>query len=169
MKAFACLRDEVDILGDGSLDLSDSVLEQMDIVIASVHSLFNQDGHDDGATAEGISNPNTSLLGIPRAAVAAPRCVPVRSGCGAEGSAKYRVAMELNSYPERLDLNDVNLRLAKQHGVKIVINTDSTTPRTWKSCITSHSGSARLARERRRSEHAASASFCPRHEARLVA
>jgi DNA polymerase (family X) len=38
---------------------------------------------------------------------------------------KHKVAMELNSYPDRLDLNDVNLRQAKQHGVKIVINTDS--------------------------------------------
>jgi DNA polymerase (family 10) len=40
-------------------------------------------------------------------------------------AAKNRVAMELNSYPDRLDLNDVHLRQAKQRGVKIVINTDS--------------------------------------------
>jgi DNA polymerase (family 10) len=40
-------------------------------------------------------------------------------------AAEHKVAMELNSYPDRLDLNDVHLRLAKQHGVKIVINTDS--------------------------------------------
>ncbi len=42
-----------------------------------------------------------------------------------KAAAKHKVAMELNSYPERLDLNDVHLRMAKQHGVKIVINTDS--------------------------------------------
>jgi DNA polymerase (family 10) len=40
-------------------------------------------------------------------------------------AAQHKVAMELNSYPDRLDLNDVHLRQAKQHGVKIVINTDS--------------------------------------------
>jgi DNA polymerase (family 10) len=40
-------------------------------------------------------------------------------------AAKHKVAMELNSYPDRLDLNDVHLRQAKQQGVKIVINTDS--------------------------------------------
>jgi len=40
-------------------------------------------------------------------------------------AAKHKVAMELNSYPDRLDLNDVHLRQAKQCGVKIVMNTDS--------------------------------------------
>jgi DNA polymerase (family 10) len=40
-------------------------------------------------------------------------------------AAKHKVAMELNAYPDRLDLNDVHLRMAKQHGVKIVINTDT--------------------------------------------
>jgi DNA polymerase (family 10) len=40
-------------------------------------------------------------------------------------AAKNKVAMELNAYPDRLDLSDRHLRLAKQHGVKIVINTDS--------------------------------------------
>jgi DNA polymerase (family 10) len=40
-------------------------------------------------------------------------------------AAQHKVAMELNSYPDRLDLNDVHLRQAKQHGVKIVVNTDS--------------------------------------------
>jgi DNA polymerase (family 10) len=40
-------------------------------------------------------------------------------------AAQHKVAMELNSYPDRLDLSDVHLRMAKQHGVKIAINTDS--------------------------------------------
>jgi DNA polymerase (family 10) len=40
-------------------------------------------------------------------------------------AAKHKVAMELNAYPDRLDLSDANLRQAKQHGVKIVINTDA--------------------------------------------
>ncbi len=42
-----------------------------------------------------------------------------------KAAAKHKVAMELNSYPDRLDLSDVHLRLAKEHGVKIVMNTDS--------------------------------------------
>jgi len=42
-----------------------------------------------------------------------------------KSAAKHRVAMELNSYPDRLDLSDLHLRMAKERGVKIVINTDS--------------------------------------------
>ncbi|MGB9083552.1 MAG: DNA polymerase/3'-5' exonuclease PolX [Terriglobales bacterium] len=118
---------EVDILGDGSLDLSDSVLEQMDIVIASVHSLFNQDRATmTERLLKAISNPNTSLLGHPTGRQLLRRdAYPFDLDAVLKAAAKYRVAMELNSYPERLDLNDVHLRLAKQHGVKIVINTDS--------------------------------------------
>ncbi len=118
---------EVDILGDGALDLSDAVLEQLDIVIASVHSLFNQDRVTmTHRLLKAIANPNTSLIGHPtgrqllrRDAYAFDVDAVFRT------AAKHKVALELNSYPERLDLNDVHLRMAKQHGVKIVINTDS--------------------------------------------
>jgi DNA polymerase (family 10) len=118
---------EVDILGDGTLDLSDSVLEQMDIVIASVHSQFNQ---DPAAMTErllkAVANPNTSLIGHPTGRQLLRRdAYQFDLEAVFTAAAKHRVAMELNSYPERLDLNDVHLRLARQHGVKIVINTDS--------------------------------------------
>src|SRR4029077_17829772 len=57
---------EVDILGDGSLDLSDSVLEQMDLVIASVHSHFNQSAEEMTARLlKAIENPNVSIIGHP--------------------------------------------------------------------------------------------------------
>jgi DNA polymerase (family X) len=118
---------EVDILGDGALDLSDSVLEQMDIVIASVHSLFNQDR--DAMTErllKAVSNPNTSILGHPTGRQLLRRdAYAFDLDAVLKAAARHRVAMELNSYPERLDLSDVNLRLAKLHGVKIVVNTDS--------------------------------------------
>jgi DNA polymerase (family 10) len=118
---------EVDILGDGALDLSDEVLEQMDIVIASVHSLFNQDRATMTARLlKAIENPNTSLLGHPTGRQLLRRePYPFDFDAVLKAAAKHRVAMELNSYPERLDLNDVHLRMAKQQGVKIVINTDS--------------------------------------------
>src|SRR3982074_1358852 len=118
---------EVDILGDGSLDLSDSVLEQMDIVIASVHSLFNQDRATmTDRLLKAIANPNTSLIGHPTGRQLLRRdAYPFDFDAVLRAAAKHKVAMELNSYPERLDLNDVHLRMAKQHGVKIVINTDS--------------------------------------------
>ena len=118
---------EVDILGDGSLDLSDSVLEKMDIVIASVHSLFNQDRATmTERLLKAIANPNTSLIGHPTGRQLLRRdAYPFDFDAVLKAAAKRKVAMELNSYPERLDLNDVHLRIAKQHGVKIVINTDS--------------------------------------------
>jgi DNA polymerase (family 10) len=118
---------EVDILGDGSLDLSDSVLEQMDIVIASVHSLFNQDRATmTDRLLKAIANTNTSILGHPTGRQLLRRdAYPFDIDAVLKAAAKHRVAMELNSYPERLDLSDVHLRMAKQHGVKIVINTDS--------------------------------------------
>ena len=118
---------EVDILGDGSLDLSDSVLEQMDIVIASVHSQFNQDRVTmTDRLLKAIANPNTSLIGHPTGRQLLRRdAYQFDFDAVLKAAAKHRVAMELNSYPERLDLNDVHLRMAKQHGVKIVINTDS--------------------------------------------
>ena len=118
---------EVDILADGSLDLSDSVLEEMVIVIASVHSHFNQ------STAEmtdrllkAISSPNTCLIGHPTG-----RLLLRRDAYGFDldtilrAAAQHRVAMELNAYPDRLDLCDRHLRRAKEIGVKIIINTDS--------------------------------------------
>jgi DNA polymerase (family 10) len=118
---------EVDILGDGSLDLSDSVLEQMDIVIASVHSQFSQDRATmTDRLLKAIANPNTSLIGHPTGRQLLRRdAYQFDFDAVLKAAAKHKVAMELNSYPERLDLNDVHLRMAKQHGVKIVINTDS--------------------------------------------
>jgi DNA polymerase (family X) len=118
---------EVDILGDGSLDLSDSVLEKMDIVIASVHSQFNQDRATmTERLLKAIANPNTSLIGHPTGRQLLRRdAYQFDFDAVLKAAAKHKVAMELNSYPERLDLNDVHLRMAKQHGVKIVINTDS--------------------------------------------
>lgn len=118
---------EVDILGDGSLDLSDSVLEQLDIVIASVHSLFNQDrAAMTDRLLKAISNPNTSLIGHPTGRLLLRRdAYQLDLDAIFKAAAQSKVAMELNSYPDRLDLSDVHLRMAKQHGVKIVINTDS--------------------------------------------
>ncbi len=118
---------EVDILPDGDLDLSDEVLAQMDIVIASVHSVFNQDSAKmTDRLIKAISNPNTSVIGHPTGRIQLRRdAYPFDMHAVLTEAAKHKVAMELNAYPDRLDLNDVHLRQAKQHGVKVVINTDS--------------------------------------------
>lgn len=118
---------EVDILADGDLDLSDDVLAQMDLVIASVHSVFNQEpAKMTDRLLKAIGNPNTSIIGHPTGRILLRRdAYAYDMHAVLTAAAKNKVAMELNSYPDRLDLNDVNLRQAKQHGVKIVINTDS--------------------------------------------
>ena len=118
---------EVDILADGDLDLSDSVLAEMDIVIASVHSVFNQEpAKMTDRLLKAIANPNVSLIGHPTGRIQLRRdAYHYDMHAVLTAAARHKVAMELNSYPDRLDLNDVHLRQAKQHGVKIVINTDS--------------------------------------------
>ena len=118
---------EVDILADGDLDLSDDVLAQMDLVIASVHSVFNQESAKmTERLLKAIQNPNTSILGHPTGRIQLRRdAYAFDMHAILTAAAQHKVAMELNAYPDRLDLNDVHLRQAKQQGVKIVINTDS--------------------------------------------
>jgi DNA polymerase (family 10) len=118
---------EVDILADGDLDLSDDVLAQMDIVIASVHSAFNQEAAKmTERLLKAIGNPHVSLIGHPTGRIQLRRdAYQFDMDAVLTTAAKNKVAMELNSYPDRLDLNDVHLRQAKLRGVKIVVNTDS--------------------------------------------
>jgi len=118
---------EVDILADGDLDLSDNVLAQMDVVIASVHSVFNQEpAKMTDRLLKAIENANTSLIGHPTGRIQLRRdAYHFDMDAILAAAARHKVAMELNSYPDRLDLNDVHLRQAKQRGVKIAINTDS--------------------------------------------
>jgi DNA polymerase (family 10) len=118
---------EVDILADGTLDLSDSVLEQMDIVIASIHSHFAQDAAQmTDRLLKAVSNPHTSLIGHPTGRMLLRRdAYSYDIDLVLKEAATRKVAFELNAYPDRLDLCDRHLRLAKQHGVKTVINTDS--------------------------------------------
>jgi DNA polymerase (family 10) len=118
---------EVDILADGTLDLSDAVLAQMDLVIASVHSHFNQSPAEmTDRLLRAVENPNTSFLGHPTGRMLLRRdAYQFDIDTVLKAAAQRKVAMELNAYPDRLDLCDRHLRLAKQYGVKIVINTDS--------------------------------------------
>jgi DNA polymerase (family 10) len=118
---------EVDILKEGVLDLDDEVLAQMDVVIASVHSHFDLSRDDMTARVlRAIENPNTRILGHPTGRLLLRR-EPFAMDMGAvlRRAAELGVAVEHNAAPERLDLNDRDLRLAKELGCKIVINSDS--------------------------------------------
>ncbi|MEO6828830.1 MAG: DNA polymerase/3'-5' exonuclease PolX [Acidobacteriaceae bacterium] len=118
---------EVDILADGALDLSDDVLAEMEIVIASVHSHFNQSSEQmTDRILHAIENPFVRILGHPTGRLLLRR-EPYSLDLDAvlRRCAELGVAVEHNAYPDRLDLSDRNLRLARELGCKIVVNTDA--------------------------------------------
>src|SRR5580658_7889989 len=118
---------EVDILTDGALALDDEVLAQLDVVIASVHSRFDQPRDEMTARVmRAIKNPNVRILGHPTGRMLLRR-EPFAIDIAAvlRRAADLGVAMEHNAAPERLDLNDRDLRLAKELGCKIVMSSDS--------------------------------------------
>ncbi|HEX3985784.1 MAG TPA: PHP domain-containing protein, partial [Acidobacteriaceae bacterium] len=118
---------EVDILGDGELDLSNEVLAQMDVVIASVHSLFNQpEAQMTERVLRAIENPYVRILGHPTGRLLLRReAFQIDIASVIRRASELGVAVEHNAYPDRLDLCDRDLRLAKELGCKISINTDS--------------------------------------------
>ncbi len=118
---------EVDILADGQLDLSDETLAQLDIVIVSVHSLFNMTEEEMTARIlRAIENPYTRILGHATGRLLLRReAYKLNLPQILRRAAELGVAVEHNAYPDRLDLCDRDLRLAKELGCRIVINTDS--------------------------------------------
>jgi DNA polymerase (family 10) len=118
---------EVDILADGALDLDDEVLAEMDVVIASVHTRFEQSQEEMTARVlRALENPYTRILGHPTGRLLLRR-EPFKLDLGTvlRRAAELGVAVEHNAAPERLDLCDRDLRLAKEMGCRIVINTDA--------------------------------------------
>jgi DNA polymerase (family 10) len=118
---------EVDILADGALDLDDEVLAQMEIVIASVHTHFAQPREEMTVRIlRAIENPFVRILGHPTGRLLLRRePFALDLGLVLRRAAELGVAVEHNAAPERLDLNDRDLRLAKELGCKIVIDSDS--------------------------------------------
>ncbi len=120
---------EVDILKNGKLDLDDEVLAQLDVVVASVHSYMNlgREEMTDRLLAA-IENPYTQIIAHPTGRLVLRRDpFDYEIEKILEAAKEHGVAMECNAYPDRLDLKDVHLRMAKERGVKIVISTDSHT------------------------------------------
>lgn len=120
---------EVDILADGALDLDDEVMAQMDVVIASIHSRFDQPQEEMTARVlRAIENPYVRILGHPTGRLLLRR-EPFAMDTGAvlRRAAELGVAVEHNAAPERLDLCDRDLRMAKELGCRIVISTDAHT------------------------------------------
>jgi DNA polymerase (family 10) len=118
---------EVDILADGALDLQDSALAQLDVVIASVHSAFNQEpAQMTERLLRAVENRYVTAIGHPTGRLLLRReAYHFDLDAVLKAASARNVAMELNAYPDRLDLCDVHLRMARERGVKILINTDA--------------------------------------------
>ncbi len=118
---------EVDILADGELDLDDETLALLDWVIVSIHSRFEQS--PEVATARvlrALENPCVHAMGHPTGRMIGSRePVPFDVEKVAETAARLGVAMEINASPSRLDLSDVNARIAREKGCRFVIDTDA--------------------------------------------
>jgi DNA polymerase (family X) len=118
---------EVDILGDGALDLDDETLALLDWVIVSIHSKF--DMPPEAATARvlrALENPFVHAMGHPSGRLIGSRePVPFDVEQVVEAASRLGVAMEINASPDRLDLSDVNARLARERGCRFVIDTDA--------------------------------------------
>jgi DNA polymerase (family X) len=118
---------EVDILSDGALDLADETLAQIDVVIASVHTLFNMPEQEmTERVVRAIENPYVRILGHPTGRLLLRReGYKINLQLVLKRAAELGVVVEHNAYPDRLDLCDRDLRMAKEMGCRIVINTDS--------------------------------------------
>jgi DNA polymerase (family 10) len=117
---------EIDIRSDGRLDLDDEALAGLDIVVASIHSGFRQTEEQiTKRILSAIRNPYVSVIAHPTGRLIGERdAYAVNIDAILREAAKYGVAMEVNAYPLRLDLNDTHVKLAKQYGVPLVICTD---------------------------------------------
>ena len=118
---------ECDIRADGSMDLADDCLAELDVVVASVHSAFNQEQPQmTDRMLRAISNPFVDIIGHPTGRILLRRD-PYKLDMNQliDGAAQAGVALEINCQVDRLDLPDVHAKAARDRGVKIVISTDS--------------------------------------------
>ena len=118
---------EVDIKADGSLDLDKKVLEKLDVVVGAVHSKFNMTEDEmTNRLIKAIESGVVNIIAHPTGRlIAAREPYPVNMKKVMEAAKRNKVIMELNAYPDRLDLNDIHCKLAKDMGILVAISTDS--------------------------------------------
>ena len=125
IKNFKILKGtEADILADGSLDFPDEILQQLDIVVVSIHSGFKQNPTE--RILKAMDNPLVDIIAHPTG-----RLINRREGYQVDLNVIFKkarekgIALEINSHPWRIDLSDIHARLAAEMGVLIAINTDA--------------------------------------------
>jgi len=118
---------EVDILKDGSLDMTEEVLEGLDFVIVSVHTFFDLDKTAmTDRVIRALSHPAVDLLGHPTGRLLnrrEPFAIDVEAVL--QAAVEFDVAVEINAHPRRLDLSDVHAYRARELGLTVAINTDA--------------------------------------------
>ena len=121
---------EVDILEDGTLDLPDSILSRLDVVVASIHSKFDlPQGRQTERLIRAMDNPLVSIIGHPTGRLIGerePYDIDMERVIAA--AAERGCHLEINSGPDRLDLNDVHAKAAKDSGVLLAISSDAHAP-----------------------------------------
>jgi len=120
---------ESDILPDGSLDYPDDVLASFDYVVASIHQNFNlSEAEQTARLITAIENPFTTMIGHPTGRILLSRDgYQVNLQAVIEACAKNDVLIEINAYPNRLDLDWRHCKVARDAGVLLVINPDAHT------------------------------------------
>ena len=128
LKEFMILHGvEVDIKSDGSLDIGNDVLKELDIVIASIHSGFKQPKKQlTYRFVSAMKNPYVSIIAHPTGRLIGERdAYDVDMDEILDVAKKTGTAIEINAYPLRLDINDTYAKMAKEMGIPIVIATDT--------------------------------------------
>jgi DNA polymerase (family 10) len=121
---------ELDIHEDGSLDLEDSVLEKLDIVVASIHSKFKlSEKKQTERMLAAVNNPLVNVIAHPTGRLIGQRdAYAINLEKIFKACSEKNCFLEINSFPDRLDLNDTHCITAREFGVGIVISTDSHSP-----------------------------------------
>jgi DNA polymerase (family 10) len=121
---------ELNIDPDGDVDWPDAVLAGFDLTIASIHSHFTQPRAEiTRRMIRAMENPYVNVIGHPTARSIGKR-PPIDLDLDAvfETAARTGTALEINSFPDRLDLNDEHILRARRYGVKFAVNTDAHAP-----------------------------------------
>ena len=118
---------EVDILEDGSLDLPDSILEKLDLVVGAVHGKFDLPrARQTERILKAMANPLFSILAHPSGRLIEERApYDVDMLAIVRQAQRLGVALELNAHPDRLDLTDAHCRMAKDEGVLVAVSSDA--------------------------------------------
>jgi len=118
---------EANIMKDGSLDVGKEVLKNVDVVLASIHSAFRMEEKEMTARLlKAMDNEYVDIIAHPTCRIIQKRePIKVDMEKVMEKAKENDIVMEINAYPERLDLNDLNVKMAVEYSVKLSIGTDA--------------------------------------------